>query len=220
MEKKSFKKKLTLSISSLTKKESDKIRYAKSQNENAVIIEKKNIRTRFTKVNQQLSRDKIKSDTKTGKIFDKDFEKRKLAEQRATKRVKGQVVAEKVIKSKPIVKKREYKLTLSRALNEDNLGFKSRSLASIKRAKRKENIAISKDKLLENEKPIVRNVNVPKVITIQKLANRMAEQASSLIKHLLSMGVTATINHSIDSDTAEYLIKEFGHNPIREEKLI
>ncbi|MBO6493443.1 MAG: translation initiation factor IF-2, partial [Pelagibacteraceae bacterium] len=150
MEKKSFKKKLTLSVSSLTKKKSDKIRYAKSQNENAVIIEKKNIRTGFMKVNQQFSRDQIKSGTKTGKIFNKDlnlinkdFEKRKLAEQRATKRVKGQVVAEKVIKGKSIVKKREYKLTLSRALNEDNLGFKSRSLASIKRAKRKENIAIS-----------------------------------------------------------------------------
>ena len=226
MEKKNFKKKLTLSVSSLTKKKSDKIEYAKSQNENAVIIEKKNIRTGFMKVNQQFSRDQIRSGTKTGKIFNKDLnlinkdsEKRKLAEQRATKRVKGQVVAEKAIKSKPIVKKREYKLTLSRALNEDNLGFKSRSLASIKRAKRKENIAISKDTLLENDKPIVRNVNVPKVITIRKLANRMAEQASSLIKHLLSMGVTATINHSIDADTAEYLIKEFGHNPIREEKI-
>ena len=226
MEKKSFKKKLTLSVSSLTKKKSDKIEYAKSQNENAVIIEKKNIRTGFMKVNQQFSRDQIRSGTKTGKIFNKDLnlinkdsEKRKLAEQRATKRVKGQVVAEKVIKGKPNVKKREYKLTLSRALNEDNLGFKSRSLASIKRAKRKENIAISKDTLLENDKPIVRNVNVPKVITIRKLANRMAEQASSLIKHLLSMGVTATINHSIDADTAEYLIKEFGHNPIREEKI-
>jgi len=226
MEKKSFKKKLTLSVSSLTKKKSDKIRYAKSQNENAVIIEKKNIRTGFMKVNQQFSRDQIRSGTKTGKIFNKDLnlinkdsEKRKLAEQRATKRVKGQVVAEKATKSKPIVKKREYKLTLSRALNEDNLGIKSRSLASIKRAKRKENVAISKDTLLENDKPIVRNVNVPKVITIRKLANRMAEQASSLIKHLLSMGVTATINHSIDADTAEYLIKEFGHNPIREEKI-
>jgi len=226
MEKKSFKKKLTLSIPSLTKKKSDKIRYAKSQNENAVIIEKKNIRTGFIKVNQQFSRNQIKSDTKTGKIFNKDlnlinkdFEKRKLAEQRATKRVKGQVVSEKATKGKSIVKKREYKLTLSRALNEDNLGFKSRSLASIKRAKRKENIAISKDTLLENDKPIVRNVNVPKIITIRKLANRMAEQASSLIKHLLSMGVTATINHSIDADTAEYLIKEFGHNPIREEKI-
>jgi translation initiation factor IF-2 len=226
MEKKSFKKKLTLSVPSLTKKESDKIRYAKSQNENTVIIEKKNIRTGFMKVNQQFGRNQIKSGTKTGKIFNKDsnlinkdFEKRKLAEQRATKRVKGQAAEQKEIKSKPITKKREYKLTLSRALNEDNLGFKSRSLASIKRAKRKENIAISKDVLLENDKPIVRNVNVPKVITIRNLANRMAEQASSLIKHLLSMGVTATINHSIDADTAEYLIKEFGHNPIREEKI-
>ena len=145
MEKKSFKKKLTLSVSSLTKKKSDKIEYAKSQNENAVIIEKKNIRTGFMKVNQQFSRDQIRSGTKTGKIFNKDLnlinkdsEKRKLAEQRATKRVKGQVVAEKAIKSKPpIIKKREYKLTLSRALDEDNLGFKSRSLASIKRAKKK-----------------------------------------------------------------------------------
>ena len=46
----------------------------------------------------------------------------------------------------------------------------------------------------------------------------MAEQSSSIIKHLLGMGVTATINHSIDSDTAEYLVKEFGHNPIKEVK--
>ena len=223
MEKKSFKKKLTLSISSSTKKRSDKIIYAKSQNKNSVIIEKKNIRSGFRKTNQQFNRNQVRPGTKTGKIFNndlnlvnKDSEKRKLAEQRATKRVKGQVAAEKAIKSKPIVKKREYKLTLSRALDEDNLGFKSRSLASIKRAKRKENIAISKEASLENDKPVVRNVNVPKVITIRELANRMAEQASSLIKHLLGMGVTATLNHSIDADTAEYLIKEFGHNPIRE----
>ena len=46
----------------------------------------------------------------------------------------------------------------------------------------------------------------------------MAEQSSNIIKHLLGMGVTVTINHTIDSDTAEYLVKEFGHNPIREEK--
>ena len=46
----------------------------------------------------------------------------------------------------------------------------------------------------------------------------MAEQSSNLIKHLLTMGVTATINHSINSDIAEYLVQEFGHNPIKEEK--
>jgi len=226
MKKKNFKKKLTLSTSASNPKRSINIGYVKSQNKNSVIIEKKNIRSGFGKINRQPSRNRIISSIKTNKIFNKnsvlinnDSEQRKLAEQRATRRVKGQIVEEKVIKGKPVAKKREYKLTLSRALDEDNLGFKSRSLASIKRAKRKENNAISKDVLLKNDKPIVRNVDVPKVITIRELANRMAEQASSLIKHLLSMGVTATINHTIDADTAEYLIKEFGHNPIKSEKI-
>ena len=46
----------------------------------------------------------------------------------------------------------------------------------------------------------------------------MAMQASGIIKHLLGMGVVATINHTIDADTAEYLVKEFGNVPIREQK--
>ena len=46
----------------------------------------------------------------------------------------------------------------------------------------------------------------------------MAEQSSSIIKHLMGMGVTVTINHTIDSDTAEYLVKEFGHIPLKEKK--
>ena len=73
-------------------------------------------------------------------------------------------------------------------------------------------------KILEDLKPVKRDVNIPEVITIRELANRMAEQSSNLIKHLLSMGVTATINHNINSDIAEYLVQEFGHNPIKEEK--
>jgi len=46
----------------------------------------------------------------------------------------------------------------------------------------------------------------------------MAEQSGNIIKHLLGMGVTATINHNINADTAEYLVQEFGHNPIKEQK--
>ena len=69
MEKKKFKKKLTLSVSSLTKKKSDPIRYAKSQNKSSVIIEKKNIRSGFRKTNQQFNKDQVRSGTKTGKIF-------------------------------------------------------------------------------------------------------------------------------------------------------
>ena len=46
----------------------------------------------------------------------------------------------------------------------------------------------------------------------------MAMQTSVIIKHLMGMGVVSTINHTIDADTAEYLVKEFGNIPIREEK--
>ena len=46
----------------------------------------------------------------------------------------------------------------------------------------------------------------------------MAEQSSNIIKHLLGIGLTVTINHTIDEDTAEYLVKEFGHTPIKEQK--
>ena len=121
-------------------------------------------------------------------------------------------------KSKFSTKKRETKLTVSRALSED-LEFKSRSLASIKRAREKE-LRVSKnqisDELSANFK---RDINIPEFITIRDLANRMAEQSSNIIKHLMGMGVAVTINHTIDSDTAEYLVKEFGHNPIREKKV-
>ena len=91
-------------------------------------------------------------------------------------------------------------------------------MASLKRAKQKENRLLNKEDDKESFKPIKRDVNIPEVITIRELANRMAEQSSNIIKHLLGMGVTVTINHTIDSDTAEYLVKEFGHNPIKEEK--
>ena len=68
------------------------------------------------------------------------------------------------------------------------------------------------------KKKIFHEVNIPDKISIQELSNRMAMQASSIIKHLLGMGVVATINHTIDADTAEYLVKEFGNIPIREKK--
>ena len=48
----------------------------------------------------------------------------------------------------------------------------------------------------------------------------MAEKSSDIIKFLFNMKVIATINHNIDKDTAEYIVKEFGHKPILEEKPI
>ena len=219
------KKKLKLTISGSSKKTINNIELAKSHGKNSVVIEKKNTRfgskSTFSKNTHQrntfnkpktnfVPRDPVISKPSSTN----DFEKRKLAEQRATKRLKG----ESVQKGKIGSKRRELKLTVSRALSEDDIEFKARSLASLKRAKKKENKELNKNENLEDLKPVKRDVNIPEVITIRELANRMAEQSSNLIKHLLSMGVTATINHNINSDIAEYLVREFGHNPIKEEK--
>ena len=114
-------------------------------------------------------------------------------------------------------KKERVKLTVSRALS-DQIEARERSLASVKRARQKENKNLSKEENQENLKPIKRNINIPESITVRELANRMAEQSSNVIKYLFGMGVTVTINQSLAADTAEFLVKEFGHNPIREEK--
>jgi len=145
-----------------------------------------------------------------------DYERRKLAEQRATKKIKGEA-KDKDSKNKFSTKKRELKLTVSRALSED-IEFRSRSLASIKRAREKELRETKNTNDDQNSKNVKREVSIPELITIRDLANRMAEQSSSIIKHLMGMGVTVTINHTIDSDTAEYLVKEFGHIPLKEKK--
>ncbi len=219
------KKKLKLTISGSSKKTINNIELAKSKAKNSVIIEKKNTRfgakPSYSKTSPQRnfqSKSKnnflAKETTPSKNPVINDFEKRKLAEQRATKRLKGEPSQKRKIGSK----RRELKLTVSRALSEEDIGFKGRSLASLKRAKQKENKELNKTENKEDLKPVKRDINIPEVITIRELANRMAEQSSNLIKHLLKMGVTATINHSINSDIAEYLVQEFGHNPIKEQK--
>ena len=223
------KKKLKLSISGTSKKTINSIEQAKSHSKNTVVIEKKT--SRFNN-KSSFSRGVKSADSKSQSPFPQkktsfskppspitsDFERRKLAEQRATRRLKGENIQKENRSSKNGSKRRELKLTISRALSEDEIGTRSRSLASLKRAKQKENRLLNKDESKETFKPIKRDINIPEIITIRELANRMAEQSSSIIKHLMGMGVTVTINHTIDADTAEYLVKEFGHNPVKEEK--
>ena len=220
------KKKTKLTISGSSKKTISSIELAKLKGKNSVIIEKKSGRfgnkPSFTKTNNQKTSFKSKPSfifkepkfSKPSTTSTNDFEKRKLAEQRATRRLKGELPQ----RGKSGSKKRELKLTISRALSDDDIETKGRSLASLRRARQKENRDLKKEEIKENLKPIKRDVKIPEVITIRELANRMAEQSSNIIKHLLGMGVTATINHSINADIAEYLVQEFGHNPIKEQK--
>ena len=222
-------KKTKLTISGTAKKSIKNIEIAKTQSKNSVVIEKsKNnfvkkggsfrpsgagIRPKTTTSFNRGVSSKPSFGTKIPPVTN-DFERRKLAEQRATKRLKGDSEGKKL---KSGTKKRELKLTVSRALS-DEIEARERSLASVKRAREKEQKNLNKDENKENLKPIKRDINIPEAITVRELANRMAEQSSNVIKYLFGMGVTVTINQTLAADTAEFLVKEFGHNPIREEK--
>ena len=220
-------KKTKLTISGNPKKSLKSFDVSKNQGKKTVVIEKKISRPinkgNFTKPFGSRPPSNFKKgislkNNLTSKIStsSSDFERRKLAEQRATKRLKGDNET-KDKKSKLGSKKRELKLTVSRALS-DEIETRERSLASVKRARQKELKNVNKEESKENLKPIKRDINIPEAITVRELANRMAEQSSNVIKFLFGMGVTVTINQTLAADTAEYLVKEFGHNPIREER--
>ncbi|WP_455156120.1 translation initiation factor IF-2 [Sphingomonas zeae] len=103
------------------------------------------------------------------------------------------------------------KLTVTRALTED--GARARSLAALKRAREKEKRGFGGPR--EPQIKQVRDVQVPEAITVQELANRMAEKGADLVKALFKMGMPVTMTQTIDQDTAELLVTEFGHNIVR-----
>jgi translation initiation factor IF-2 len=105
-------------------------------------------------------------------------------------------------------RRRTGKLTVTRALAGDE-GERMRSLASVRRARERERQRLHHGE--QEQIKVVREVVVPETITVQELANRMAERAADVIKALMRMGVMATINQVIDADTAELIVTEFGH---------
>ncbi|HEX5182494.1 MAG TPA: translation initiation factor IF-2 [Allosphingosinicella sp.] len=100
------------------------------------------------------------------------------------------------------------KLTVTRALSDED-DSRARSLAALRRAREKEKRAHMQSGPSAKQ---VRDVVVPEAITVQELANRMAERAADLVKALFKMGMVVTVNQNIDQDTAELLVTEFGHN--------
>jgi translation initiation factor IF-2 len=103
-------------------------------------------------------------------------------------------------------RRRTGKLTVTRALSDDD--DRTRSLASVRRARERERMRAMQQ---AEQVKVVRDVVVPETITVQELANRMAERGIDVIKALMRNGVMATLPQSIDADTAELIVAEFGH---------
>ncbi len=173
-----------------------------------VLVERKN--STFKSSKTKIEKKPFK--TFAPKITPPTDDKQKNAKEWAKKKIqeelfKGKRKSEKKFEGK----RRDYKLTLSRALSDSDVE-RQRSFASVKRAREKQ---IKKTDNAEDNLKIIREVSIPEFITIQELANRMAEKASSVIKFLLEKNVKVTVNHSIDADTAEFIVGEFGHKAIR-----
>jgi translation initiation factor IF-2 len=109
-------------------------------------------------------------------------------------------------------KRRSGKITITQALGDD--GGRQRSIASLRRRQEKEKRQMLESSL-EREK-IIRDVQIPDTaLTVQELANRMAERSADLVKKLMTNGIMVTKNQVIDIDTATLLVEEFGHKAIR-----
>ncbi|RYG91368.1 translation initiation factor IF-2 [Loktanella sp. IMCC34160] len=107
--------------------------------------------------------------------------------------------------------RRSGKLTLNQALSGE--GGRQRSLASMKR-KQERARQKAMGQQVEREK-VVRDVQVPEAIVVGELANRMAERVADVVKALMQNGIMATQNQTIDADTAELIVEEFGHRVVR-----
>ena len=209
-------KKKTLTISSNLTKKID-FKNIQNQGKKSFSVNKKKFFKNDRDINKNFSNNKNLQDK------NKKFKlNRKFIEQQATKNFikktdkpqnKGK------LKLKSTIDKRDFKLTVSRALNVEEIEIKQRSLASVKRARLKEKKNTPEKEVEEKKefKKVIREVIIPDQITIQELSNRMAEKSSDIIKFLFNMKVIATINHTIDKDTAEYIVKEFGHKPVLED---
>ena len=144
----------------------------------------------------------VKEETKRVKTFADDAkttesyrDKIKKAEQKPTPRTPGD--------------RRGGRITIAQALNKDYDRDRGQSLAAQKRAREKARLAAQP--FQEPTTKSVREVKLPETITVQELSNRMAESGKDVVKALMLMGVMATSTESIDADTAELIIEEFGH---------
>jgi translation initiation factor IF-2 len=108
--------------------------------------------------------------------------------------------------------RRSGKLTLNQALRGGE-GGRQRSMAQMKRKQER-----ARQKAMgggESREKIVRDVQLPETIVVSELANRMAERVADVVKSLMQSGMMVTQNQSIDADTAELIIEEFGHRVVR-----
>ena len=104
-------------------------------------------------------------------------------------------------------RRRSGKLTLSQALSGES--GRQRSLAAMKRKQERQRRQMGGG--AQSREKVVRTVQLPETIVVSELANRMSERVADVVKSLMQNGLMVTQNQSIDADTAQLIVEEFGH---------
>lgn len=119
---------------------------------------------------------------------------------------------QKPVPTKRHNERRMAKISVADVLSDEDGAYqnrRTRSLTSIRRAREKERLKMQRANMASEK--ISREVQIPEAITVQELANRMAEKGSDVIKALMKMGTMVTITQSLDADTAQLVAEEMGH---------
>ena len=214
------------------KRRADELRTQKEEEERLEAARRKKI--------EEAKEEKRKAEEAKAKLREKELrekqlaeenrEKEKLKEQRkaeeekpkpaaSPKTASGKKTEPKREKDQPIARtrreptrRRSGKITLNQALNDD--ASVQRSLAALRRRQEREKRKAKGEGPMVREK-VFRDVQLPETIVVQELANRMAERVADVVKSLMNNGIMVTQNQSIDADTAELIIDEFGHKAVR-----
>ena len=171
----------------------------------------------LTKEEKQEAKDTSNEKKPVKKNFPRQLDSKPIQDEKILEKEKKNKAPKFVKSPKSFENRRQGKLTISQALNEDN--EKVRSLAAVKRAREKAklrnltsvDLKDSPDLKEKKKKEII----IPDFIAVNELSSRMAEKSSELVKVLMKLGVMATINQTIDGDTAELVVIELGHIPKR-----
>jgi translation initiation factor IF-2 len=118
-----------------------------------------------------------------------------------------------LVRGKGEFQRRQGRLTITQALENEGDRLHVRSLAAVRRQRERQKQRSRE--ALQHGTEVMREVVIPEVIMVHELAGRMAERSSEVVKALMKLGAMATINQTIDADTAELVVAEFGHKARR-----
>ena len=189
----------------ISSRQEEEFRNQKHQFQNKKNTESKNVNIKTSKYQaNNLEKQSVKVNTE----LNKEESNKRTSSKKQRADLKKQLSL-----GKGTTRRQTGKMTIQQAYEDEE---RQRSLASIRRAREKEKKSLEEKTINEpNNKPIVREVKVPEFITVQELANRMAARVAEVIKVLIKNDIAATATQTIDADTAELVVLEFGHKTKR-----